>query len=148
MHKRKTLKIPNEKDWQGYNRDLDVRYLHELFFGKSIDDVQQYFGEGNSIERMDELLFAPRAVFQYYVLAFAKYVRSDKAEGDPDSASSFLHLLEAREERDPGSVEDIYDSLSETVDFIASHQEYFDANESIYGDFKKRAQDIRNKCSS
>ena len=57
-----------------------------------------------SIERADELLFMPRQAFQYYVFAFAIFVISENASGDPDSASPFLQLLVALEERDPGSV--------------------------------------------
>jgi len=142
----KKLKIPDKSCWQGYEADLDVKYMYNLFYGKSIDDVQQYFGDGRSIERMDEMLFAPRCVFQYYVHAFAKYVMSDKATGDSDSASPFLTLLEEREKKDPGSVKDIYGSLSETVEFIADHQENFAADVNIYGDFRERANRIRKLC--
>ena len=147
MLKKSIPKIPQEEEWRGYEQDLDVINLHRLFFGKSIDDVQQYFGDGWSITRMDELLFSPRPVFQYYVHAFAKYAMSHSAAGDSDTASPFLSLLEAREERDPGSVKAIYESLSETVDFIASNQEYFDADVEVYGDFEERAKQIRIACS-
>jgi hypothetical protein len=34
-----------------------------------------------------------RGAFQYYVFAFAEFVVSDAAVGDPDSASPFLHLV-------------------------------------------------------
>jgi hypothetical protein len=36
-----------------------------------------------------------------------------------------------REERDPGSVKEIFESLSECVEFVANHQEYFGANIDI-----------------
>ncbi len=144
----KQQKIPDKEAWEGYQNDLDVKYFHELAFGKSIDDIQEYFGEGRSIERMEELLFSPRPVFQYYVFAFAKYVTSEAAKGDSSSASPFLSLLEEREKEDPGSVAEIYDSLSDVVDFVASHQEYFDANIDIYGNFKERAERIRRSCNA
>ena len=142
------MKIPDEADWEGYKDDLDVQYFHKLAFGKSIDDIQEFFGEGHSIERMDELLFSPRHVFQYYVFAFAKFVLSEAAKGDPDSASSFLSLLEKREKKDPRSVKEIYGSLSDVVEFIASNQEYFNAEIDIYGDFGKRAVHIRRLCNA
>jgi len=141
-------KIPDEAAWEGYKDDLDVQYFHKLAFGKSIDDIQEYFGEGRSIERMDELLFSPRSVFQYYVFAFSKYVMSETAKGDPDTASPFLALLEEREKKDPGSVKDIYESLSEVIEFVASSQKYFDADRDIYGDFKERAERIRKVCNA
>lgn len=68
-----TAHIPDESAWCGYEDDLDVRYLHGLFYGKSLEEVQEYFGEGRSIERAGELLFSPRPVFQYYVQAFAHF---------------------------------------------------------------------------
>ncbi len=108
--------------------------------------MQQHFGGILSIERMDELLFAPRRIFQYYVHAFGKYVMSEKAAGDSDSTSPFLSLL-AREKRDPGSVRESYESLSEVVDFVATHQAYFDADVDIYGDFKERATRIHDVCN-
>ena len=141
-------KIPDKADWEGYEEDLDVRYFHKLVFGKTIEEVQSLFGEGRSIERMDELLFAPRRVFQYYVFAFATYVMSAQAEGDSDSASPFLALLEEREKRDPGSVSQIFSELADVVDFIAERQEYFDADPNIYGNFEERADRIREVCNA
>ncbi len=143
----KKRKIPDKAAWDDYKNDLDVQYFHKLAFGKSIDEIQRYFGGAHSIERMDELLFSPRPVFQYYIFAFAKYVMSEAAKGDADSASPFLFLLEEREKRDPGSVKEIYGSLSEVVDFVASHQAYFDADVDIYGNFQKRAEYIRRACT-
>ena len=104
MRKRK---IPGSIEWSGYKDDLDVKHAHKLFFGKPTSDVQQYFGGVQSIGRADELLYMPRQAFQYYVFAFADFVVSDKAIGDSDSASCFLRLLVAREERDSGSVSQV-----------------------------------------
>lgn len=141
-------RIPGESAWHGYESDFEVSYMHERFYGKSNADVQKYFGGGRSIERAEELRRAPRPVFQYYVQAFASFVRSKQAAGDSDSASTFLGLLKTREELDPGSVKEIYTSLAECVDFIAGHQDYFDADVDIYGDFRERAKAIREACCS
>jgi hypothetical protein len=137
------LKIPGPIEWSGYERDLDVKYAHKLFFGKSIGEVQQYFGGTRSFERADELLFMPRQAFQYYVFAFAEFVLSDRAIGDSDSASSFLHLLMNREERDPGSVVQIFPRLLPTVEHVASKQTAFDADPAIYGSFEDLAARLK-----
>lgn len=144
----KHMRIPDTADWEGYEADLDVKHLHKLFFGKSNAEVEKYFANGRAIERMDELLFAPRRVFQYYVHAFIGYLMSEKAKGDPDAASPFLALLAARETRDPGSVAAIFPALARSVDFVASHQEYFEAPPEIYGDFRERALRIREQCGA
>ena len=86
-------RVPDESAWQGYLNDFDVRDLHGRFFGKSHEQVQEYFGDGTSISRMDALMFAPRPVFQYYVQSFAMYVLSPAAAGDSATASAFLSLL-------------------------------------------------------
>lgn len=137
------MKTPGEAEWRGYKTDLDVKHARKLLFGKSIDEVQSLFGGSRSIERADELRFMPRGAFRYYVRAFAKFVTSEEARGDPDSASSFLHLLVTREERDRGSVAEVYPALAETVEFIASHQQHFDAELAIYGSFRELATKIR-----
>jgi hypothetical protein len=121
-HRRKAARIPDAIDWSGYEADLDVQFAHRLLFGKSIDEVQRYFGGTQSIGRADELLFMPRAAFQYSVFAFAAFVTSAAAKDDPDSASPFLNLLLRREERDPGSVSAIYPRLAATIDTVASRQ--------------------------
>src|SRR5690348_11792737 len=140
--------VPDESAWYGYGDDLDVKYLHGLFFGKSIAEVQQYFGDGRSIERMGELLFAPRPVFRYYVHAFGTFVTSDKAAGDSDSASCFLSLLEEREKQDPGSVREVFNSLATCIARVADNQAHYDAAVDIYGDFKERAARLRRMCGA
>jgi len=138
--------VPGNAEWAGYEADLDVRYAYSLFFGKSKAQVQCFFGGSRSIERADELLFMPRRAFQYYVFAFADYALSDQASGDPDSASPFLRLLVSREQRDPGSVAVIYPYLASTVEFVASHQDRYDANPSIYGSFHELASQLKSLC--
>jgi len=100
----------------------------------------------HSISRADELLFMPRGAFQYYVLAFAEFMKSKRAKGDSDSASSFVRLLLAREQRDLGSVARIYEDLAPVVDFVAANQARFDANPEIYGAFGELAENLRKAC--
>jgi hypothetical protein len=137
-------KIPGPDAWAGYQDDLDVKYAHKLFFGKSTAEVQEYFGGVRSIERADELLFMPRLAFQYYVFAFGEFVVSNAGVGDPDSASPFLELLVNREKRDPGSVSEIYLDLRPLVEFVASHQDRYEADQNIYGSFPELAARLKD----
>src|SRR5262245_39426449 len=138
----KTRRIPGAKEWQGYEDDLDVRYAHSLLFGKSTTEVVEHFADARCIERADELLFMPRAAFQYYVFAFVEYICSAQAKHDADAGSVFLRLLANREQKDPGSVKAIYLELRETVSFVAQNQEYFDASPDIYGDFRNLGAEV------
>jgi hypothetical protein len=141
-HKRR-LRVPAREDWLGYDSDVDVRNAHKLLFGKSIAEVQQYFGGVQSIQRANELLFMPRRAFQYYVMAFAEFVTSENARGDSDTVSSFLRLLISRERRDPGSVAQVFGELAPAVDCVASKQLEFDADPNIYGRFAELADQLR-----
>ena len=145
MNSISNLRIPDEADWSGFEDDFDVRNMHKLFFGKSVDEVLQHF-DGAAIQRCTEFLYASRPVFQYYIHGFVLFLKSKSAEGDSDAASPFLGLLEGREQKDPGSVSDIYSSLSDCVDYVANNQAYFDADLDIYGDFKVSAARIRKLC--
>jgi hypothetical protein len=51
-----------------------------------------------------------------------------------------------REERDPGSVTQIYSELAPAVEYVASHQVQFEADENIYGSFHELAERIRALC--
>jgi hypothetical protein len=144
---KKANKVPGKEEWAGYERDLDVRHAYRQMFGKTIDEVQILFGGVQSIGRADELLFMPRHAFRYYVRAFAQYAMSPEAAGDSATASSFLHLLIAREKRDPGSVSQVFMQLEPAVDFIAGHQDYFEADPSIFGDFSVIATEAKGLCA-
>ncbi|MGL5632432.1 MAG: hypothetical protein ACRDD3_08710 [Azovibrio sp.] len=141
MMSKKYGKVPGKQEWMGFETDYAVRHAHKLLFGKSVSETVHLFGTC-SIERAHELLFMPTKAFQYYVFAFAEYLMSAKAEGDADSASPFLRLLINREKRDKGSVRQILGKLQGVVDYVASHQEYYDADQDIYGDFVEFAQQI------
>jgi hypothetical protein len=146
--RRKFVKIPGDVEWAGYKDDIDASHAHSFWFGKSLDEMQAHFPGGRSIERGDELLFMPRLAFQFYVFAFAQYVMSDIAIGDPDGASCFLNYLIAREKRDPGSVTQIYARLEPTIDFVASSQARFDASHDNYGDFIEKAAELKKICGA
>jgi hypothetical protein len=124
-----------------------VHWIYFILATRSNAEIQDLFEGGRSIERSSELLYAPARVFQYYVQGFAMYLMSPRAKNDPDAASSFLGLLESREKRDPDSVARIYAKLSECVEFVATHQEHFDADQDIYGNFADRAAAIRRASS-
>jgi hypothetical protein len=147
IQKRKTVEnIPGAEEWVGYKDDVTARNAHAFWFGKSLDDMQPYFGGGQAIQRGQELLYMPQPAFQFYILAFAQYVMSGPAIGDSDAASSFLGFLTAREKRDPGSVSRIYDRLQPTIEFVAESQARFSAEHDIYGDFREKAAALAALC--
>ena len=143
--RRKTPGVPGPEEWSGHN-DVDARNVHAFWFGKSLDEVQQHFAGGQSIQRGDELLFMPRRAFQFYIFAFAQYVMSEAAIGDAGGASAFLGFLTARETDDPGSVAQIYDQLEPTIEFVAESQARFAADHDVHGDFREKAAELARLC--
>lgn len=143
----RSRRVPGAKEWQGYDADLDVRYAYKLLCGKLTSEVVQHFAGARCIERADELLFMPRAAFQYYIFAFVEYIRSAQAEKDSDAGSVFLRLLAGREQKDPGSVKAVYSELRETIDFVSSNQDYFNASPEIYGRFADLAAEVHRLCA-
>lgn len=105
--KDKVLQVPTNKEWKGYEADLDLIDFHRLVYGKRVEDIYYYFKNGAHISRADELLYSNRKVFQYYIFAFALYLMLI-GEDDIEAQEGFLSLLLNREERDQGSVRQIF----------------------------------------
>ena len=133
--------IPTEADWGQYATDLDQESAHQIFAGKSIQDVLPLF-RANVLERASELSFMPSVPFRYYVLAFKEYVLSGVALEDEcdaaDAANSFLNLVDSRLHDDPQSIAPVIGELLPAVGFVAMHQETYHAPVSIYGTFTSR----------
>ena len=131
------LSPPTESDWGDWASDLDAAYAHKMFFGKSQDEFARIYAE-NPIERAGELQFVSDPVFVYYAAAATKYLLSDKSRGDPDAASAFLSLLEARMKDRPNSARSLTSRLRPELDAIASRQSFYEAPDDIYGEFRNR----------
>ncbi len=138
-------KIPNEQDWENWQDDLDTKYAHNLLAGKTIQNVVDLFLE-NPIERMDELIWVPKSVFQYYIYGFVKAVHSKEAAGNSELASAFLNLLIAKEKQTKGSVAEIFNELMPTIKFVADNQNYFDASIEIFGAFTELESELIKLC--
>ena len=131
------INIPDEDDWKGYEDDLDTSYAYKLFFGKSIEEFIPLI-KNNPLERADELRFVPRNVFRYYILGFAEYLMSADAKEDSDAASCFLNLLIDRETKEPGILKPVINILIQAIDRTAKNQDFYDADEDIYGKFSNK----------
>ena len=143
----KPNEVPTEEDW-GDDQDEDVQYARELFGGKTQDEVLHYFEE-NPIDRADELQRIPATPFRYYMMAYCKYITNPEAvTKDPydyksDAASCFLSTVIYKLEHQAPDIMPILPQLMPTIEYVASHQELFEAPESIYGNFPEKLEEIR-----
>ena len=95
---------------------------------------------------VNALLEMPQPAFEDHVFRLGEFLLSEVSAGDHDAASSFLHVLAARERSRPGSVAGIYDRLLPAISYVAGSQLRFDADKNGHGDFGERAAEIAALC--
>lgn len=142
------LPVPSESDWENYQDDIDATHAHDLFIGKTNEQMREQF-QRCVIERTDELRFMPKIPFRYYMLGFGLYIRSikipDSSNMDTaDAASCFINLVEEILNARPDDINPIMSDLLPTVEYIAANQESFDCDIEIYGNFPEKYQSIKN----
>jgi len=135
--------VPTELDWGDYQADLDQKCAHDVFAGKSNEDVRNDFYR-NVIERADELRFMPKKPFQYYMIGFGEFVlRGEFADySSADAASCFLGLVIEKLDKNPDFILPIMEDLMPAIEYVGNNQIAFYASEEIYGDFLEKAEEI------
>jgi len=144
------MDIPEEKDWGNWKDDLDVRYAHGNFAGKSISEAIELFVE-HSLHYQEDLQWMPIIPFQFYIHAYMEYIISERSKEDSDGASCYLRLIKLKLENEPEQVLNIFELLLPSLRAVADRQNFYDANIEIYGDFKEIFSSIcrlYNKLSS
>jgi len=137
------MAVPTEADWGKYQADLDQRYAHDLFAGRTNQEMRSHFRE-NVIERTSELRSMPEVPFQYYVLGFRDFVMAgefDEFEA-ANAANCFLVLVLEKLEIQPRFILPVMPQLISAVRRVATNQASFDAIESIYGSFPEKLKRI------
>lgn len=139
------LQVPSEEEWGNYKEDLDRKYAHKMFSGKSHEQVISRF-EDNIIEAVDELRFMPPIPFRYYMLALRNYMVSKLVLANPmvsDAASCFLRLVAEKLRETPNFIFPIIGDLMPAIEYVATNQKLFDADIDIYGDFAEKLTEIK-----
>ena len=133
------MPVPTEADWGDYQADLDQSSAHELFAGRSNQEMIPYFHR-NVIERADELRYTPEIPFRYYVLGFRDFVMAGEFEEleAANAANCFLGLVLEKLEKEPQAIQPVMPQLLPAVRHVAANQASFDANESFYGSFQEK----------
>lgn len=158
----KQLVVPDSEAWKGYEDDLDLIDMYQLFNEKCISDIYYYFKDGASVSRSDELLHSNRQVFQYYIYAFMLYLLSVLGQNDDEAKEVFLFLLLSREKKDQGSVSQIFNkkvnihyiddefinhefhlSLHDVIEMIKKQYEEQIIDNWLYDDFPDTFEQIK-----
>lgn len=138
------MHVPTESDWGDYEADLDAKYAHDLFAGRTNEEMRVHFRR-NPIERTDELRWMPPVPFRYYMLGFRDFVMAQDFEflSAADAASCFLGLVLEKLENHPEDIVPVMPELLHAVEYLAGNQAQFEADKSIYGDFQEKLRRIQ-----
>jgi len=143
------MQIPTEHDWGNPYDGLDVEWAHKHFFGKTIEEAEELFVE-NALCYQEDIMWMPSIPFRYYVHAYMNYLLGEQSKHDTDAASCFLGLIEfkldllqdapsivwARDNQN--DIRDVWVRVKETIEHIRKNPDWFDWDESIYGNLEKK----------
>jgi hypothetical protein len=139
---------PSISDWGEIDKkDLDAAWAFKQFSGKSFEEAEALF-QSNALYYQEDLQSMPAAAFNFYAPALAKYLTSERAAGDSDGASSFLHtmvwMFKTRRNIITPETEQL---LVSAADHVARNQGFYDADVSIYGQFSSLYSEILSLAS-
>lgn len=130
------MHLPTEADWGDYASDLDQKWAHDQFAGRTNQEMRGYFYR-NVIEAAGDLRWMPQRPFRYYMLGFRDFVLGGDFEelSRSDAVSCFLRLILQKLETEPQDIRPIMPDLLPAVRHVAENQSRFEADKAIYGDF-------------
>ncbi len=102
----------------------------------------------NSLYYQEDIVFMPLACFRYYVLAYANYLHSEKSQGDSDGASCFFGVVRCRSADIRSSSAELRAVILKTLGRLREHQEWYEADEAIYGNFRDHAESCRQQIEA
>jgi hypothetical protein len=145
-------RVPTSQDWGDPGDDLDRQSARKVFFGKSIEDIQDQFRK-NPMPTIWDLKELPEIPFRYYTLAFRDFVLSpallalrEKASYETAQiAQAFLDLIAEKLEQAPADIAPIMPELIKAAEHVASHQKTYRADPGIYGNFGAKIRRIRSR---
>lgn len=131
--------VPSIEDWGDYKSDLDMMYAFEHFYGRSRESMYKDFNDG-ILMRVTDLSFMPIIPFRYYMIGFKNYIEQKKYDEfeAPDVANGFLSLVEEKLREAPEYILPIANDFMALLEDLVFHQEHFDVDVSIYGDFMEK----------
>jgi len=142
----KKMNIPTETDWGGAKLHGDEGYAFRHFAGKSLSEAQKLF-EKDALTYQEDLTWMPMKPFKFYLRAFMDYLDSEESEGDSDGASCFISLISQKLGTESDYLTELWPRIEESLEAIKSKQDWYQADEDIYGDFTRRVAKVYKKAN-
>ena len=96
--------------------------------------------EKNAIGYSEDLMTMPTPCLNYYIKPYMDYLLSDQSQGDSDGASCFFGLVQIRNIDIRSFKTDIVQQVVAVLHNLSAHQEWYDADPSIYGSFANKSE--------
>jgi hypothetical protein len=138
------MPIPSRADWGAIDEnDLDAKWAFDTFLGKSFAEAEAMF-QSHALHYQEDLQSMPPVPFNFYAPALIRYVTSERARGDADGGSSFLHLVSGLlKSNRPIMHPDTEQALVSAAKQVAERQEFYEADVAIYGYFADAYAEIQ-----
>ena len=138
--------IPTINDWQEGDA-IDAGRAFQAFFGKSKSEAVEMFREAR-LNRQVDLMWMPFVCYQYYVVAYIEYLRSQYARDDPNSAIAFFILVEFRLHDKEKLNEPLRMKIVDSILFLRNYPNWFHSEPDIYGTISEHADHVLAKLKS
>ncbi|MDR3232623.1 MAG: hypothetical protein LBT46_02965 [Planctomycetaceae bacterium] len=131
------MQQPTEQDWEHdhFDSNLDVEYAYKHFAGKTLEQAEELFA-ANALCYQEDLMWMPPTPFRYYICSYINYLLGNKSENDTDAASCFIALVKHKLKCERENILAVWNQVEETLKYICLHAQWFNWNESIYGNLE------------
>jgi len=89
----------------------------------------------------EDVSYMPYLPFKFYVQVYMDYLESEDSKGDADAASCFFSLIKFRRSDLKRSGNGHMEQVTRLLKKIRGRQDWFDADEDIYGNFPSRVDE-------
>lgn len=136
------MTIPTKNEWRSEAWDIDTEHAYKMFAGKSRDQAYALFSQ-NAGFYYEDVMSMPTACFDFYVRPYLDYLLSSDSHGDSDGASCFFALVRQRAADIVTRATPLRQRFSAVLEYLADHQDWYEADPEIYGDFTAHAEECR-----
>ena len=132
-------------DWGDVDIDEDYSYAFDKFYGKSLAEAVDYL-KGNSNDAFECVENMNSVPFRVYFSHFVNFVRTEGIEHDDSysMADAVFEISLRKLKNEPSKILPIMEDVLSCLHFISEHQEEYDADEDIFGNFQKKYKVIHD----
>lgn len=120
----------------------DGSYAIEHFYGKTLEQAEQLFAEGETLYYTEDLLWMNPVGFRFYIQAAIGYCLSDRATGDPCIISALAGNLSHRQEFQPVELVPCARLLADFCRAVCQQFDRYDADPQIYCGLREKYEQL------